>query len=57
MEAAIALGVGNQAAPFLVEVAALGVVLAARLGEVIVIDEVVARIVWGVDVDELTLPA
>lgn len=47
MEAAIALGVGNQAATFLVEVAALGVVLAARLGEVIVIDEVVARIVWG----------
>ena len=52
---AVALGVGDQAAALLVIVAALGVVLAARLGKVIVVDEIMARVVRRVDVYELHL--
>ena len=55
MEAAITFGVGDQAAALLVVVATLGVVLAARFGEVIVVDEVVARVVGRIDVDKLHL--
>ena len=55
MEPAVALGVGNQATAFLVEITVLRVIFAARFGEVIVVDKVMARIVWGVDVDELNL--
>ena len=55
MEPTVALGVGDQTATFLVVVAALGVVLASRLGEVVVVNEVMARIVRWVDVDELHL--
>ena len=47
MEPAIALGVGNQATAFLVEITAFSVVFAACFGEVVVVNEVVARIVWG----------
>lgn len=47
MKPAVALGVGDQAATFVVIVAALRVVFAARFGEVVVVDEVMARIVGG----------
>ena len=55
MEAAVGLGVGHQAAALLVVVAALGVVFRACLGEVVVVNEVVTRVVRGIDVDQLHL--
>ena len=55
MKPAVALGVGDQTATFVVIVAALRVVFAARFGEVVVVDEVMARIVGRVDVDEFHL--
>ena len=47
MEPTVALGVGDQATAIFVVLAALGIVFATCLGEVVVVDEVVARIVWG----------
>lgn len=55
MEAAVGLGVGDEAAAFLVVVAALRVVVGLRLREIVVVDEVVARVVGRVDVDHLDL--
>ena len=55
MEPAVALGVGNQATAFLVEITALRVIFGARFGKVVVVDEVVARVVGRVNVDELHL--
>ena len=55
MEAAVGLRVGDQAPALLVELATRGGVLGVRLSEVVVVDEVVARVVGRVDVDELDL--
>ena len=44
---------GDETTAFLVEITAPRVIFAARFGEVVVVDEVMARIVRWVDVDEL----
>ena len=49
MEPAVAFGVGDQAATLLVVLAVLGVIFAARLREIVVVDEVVARVVGRAD--------
>ena len=55
MEAAVGLGVGDEAPSLLVVVAAVGVVVRLRPCEGVVVDEVVARVVGRVDVDHLHL--
>jgi hypothetical protein len=45
VEAAVGVGVGDETAAVLVEVGARRVVLLVRLGEVVIVDEVVSRVV------------
>ena len=55
MEPAVAFGIGDQTTTLLVVLAVLGVIFAARLREIVVVDEVMARVVGRVDIDELHL--
>lgn len=53
METPVAFRIGDQAAAFLVVFAAFGIEFILGLGEIVVVDEVVSRVVRRVDVNEL----
>lgn len=53
METPVAFRIGDQAAAFLVVFSAFGIEFVMGLGEVVVVDEIVAGVVGRVDVDEL----
>ena len=53
MEASVAFGVGYQTSAVLVVFAAFGIEFVMGLGEIVVVDEVVSRVVRRVDVNEL----
>ena len=53
METPVAFRIGDQAAAFLVVFSAFGIEFVMGLGEVVVVDEIVAGVVRRVDVDEL----
>jgi hypothetical protein len=55
VEAAIRVGVGDEPATIFIEVATLGFVLLVGPPVIVVVDEVMARVVGRVDVDELHL--
>lgn len=53
METPVAFRIGDQAAAFLVVFSAFGIEFVMGLGEVVVVDEIVAGVVGRIDVDEL----
>lgn len=53
METPVAFGVGYQTSAVLVVFAAFGIEFILGLGEIVVVDEVVSRVVRRVDVNEL----
>jgi len=55
VEATVALSVRDEAVAVAVDLVDRARLLAVALGEIVVVDEVVASVVRGVDVDELDL--
>ena len=55
MEASIAFRIGDELAAFIIIIAALGFGGGDGFAEIVFVDEIVSRVVWRIDVDELDL--